>query len=224
MPNPMTEEETIRTAFDELLQSEPPRFAPPGAAAAHRSVRRRRVGNAAAAGVAVVALLGGGYIAVTGIDRSGSSQSVPPGAGWPSTPPEELVAGGDPELVRLAANAVRYDDPSNPAVAGLISEVTPELGRSEYRPGIGGTFLVQISCAGPGGSVTLTARAADGDPHSATAQCATTAGEVAAGVGEATVEVVDDSDRIVYEFATNKTPQWGSSGIWPIVAATFTRR
>lgn len=222
MPNPMTEDET-RTAFDELLHSELPRFAPPGTAAAHRTVRRRRLGSAAATGLALVALLGAGYLAVTGIDWSGSDRGGPPAAGWNRVPPEDLVVGGDPELVRLAADAVRYDDPANPAVAGSIEELTPEGGDpSRHRPGVGGTFLVRISCAGPGGSVTLIAQASGrDDPNRATAQCATTAGEVAAGVGETTVEL-GDADEIEFSFTRNETAQWGSGGSWPIVAMTVT--
>jgi hypothetical protein len=223
--NDLSTDETIRTAFAELRYAEPPRFAPPGVDAARRTVHRRRLGNAATAGLAIVALLGGGYLAVTGIDRPGVDWPGSPTEGWNSMRPEDLVDGGDPELTRLAADAVRYDDPSNPAVAGGIADLNPATDHSStYVPGVGGTFLVRVSCAGPGGSVTLIAQVRGRhDPHQATAQCATTADEVAAGVGETTIELGDADDIVDFDLTRSGTAQWGASGIWPIVAHTITR-
>lgn len=187
--NDLMNEQTLRTAFAQLRAAERARICPQGPEAAYRTVRRRRRAAiaSAAAGVTALVAVGTGYLVdpgppapVPAADR-GIAATEPP-----SAPP---AVPRDRTLERITLNALG-SLPSGTLSVLVANNVRP-LQRDKPLGMIAksGRFELKIACGGAG-TATATVRTNQGTT-TATAQCATTAEGVAAGVGESAVTVTD---------------------------------
>jgi hypothetical protein len=228
MSDPMTDQ-PLRTAFAELRATHRTGLAPPGVAAAHRTVRRRRLASATAGLIAVI-VVGVGLLATASLGQPAPAPERPlaPAApapplaspsGKPDQPPPISVDRS--ELRQLVADVLYAEWPDR----GMQSDAVPVPGQvvdaeeGDYLEGSSsgtglrpGTYLMAITCGGEAGTIALTAEVGD-DRYTATAQCAMTADEIAAGIGEAGFVIEDQGDEFTSVAFTVRADEAAVSGV-----------
>lgn len=190
-------DDPIRNAFASLHAEEAPRVTAPGVAAARRTVsHRRRVVAGTVASLATMLLVSAGYLAAAGagIGPAGDSGPVPEvvAGDEPSPLPDELdnppggLGGDGPALAEALWGSVHDLGPLMEVGSGpgnnhpiAVDAATFEVEAGAYR--------IRVACTGSGSLVIKDLSGAGG--AAGTVECGFTPDQIAAGIGEVSVNV-----------------------------------